>query len=251
MRADASNYPCIRIVIYTNQPQLAHGASELLSSTAEFDVKCAEPEVYRLLTFVERTQPDLILIDTAPEITLGLLGALRDAVPAARVILWGREFSDELMLQSRDIGVAGFLRSSISNEQFLAGLRKIAAGGEIFENISTARATKINLTPRESQLVVLLAQGLRNKEIGSCLGISEGTVRIYLSKLFVKVGARDRLELAVFALKNTFCGQASWNGRNAVAADHEENKAGPVLRSLLLVEPGSRNTYPALTKAAG
>jgi two-component system nitrate/nitrite response regulator NarP len=58
------------------------------------------------------------------------------------------------------------------------------------------------LSKRQSELVGLLTQGLKNKEIGAALGISEGTVKAYLTTLYEKVGARDRFELALFGLKN-------------------------------------------------
>ncbi len=60
----------------------------------------------------------------------------------------------------------------------------------------------ISLSRRQSELVGLLVQGLKNKEIASALGISEGTVKAYLTTLYEKVGARDRFELALFGLKN-------------------------------------------------
>ena len=61
------------------------------------------------------------------------------------------------------------------------------------------------LTPREKQLIALLAQGLRNREIADSLDITEGTVRIYLSKLYLKTGSRDRFELALLGLPNAPC----------------------------------------------
>jgi len=60
----------------------------------------------------------------------------------------------------------------------------------------------VHLSRRQSQLVGLLVQGLKNKEIATSLGISEGTVKAYLTTLFEKVGAKDRFELALYGLKN-------------------------------------------------
>jgi DNA-binding CsgD family transcriptional regulator len=60
----------------------------------------------------------------------------------------------------------------------------------------------IQLSRRESQLVALVSSGLRNREIADTLGISEGTVKVYLSRLFLKVGAKDRFELALYGTRN-------------------------------------------------
>ena len=65
---------------------------------------------------------------------------------------------------------------------------------------------RVVLTQRERQLACLLAQGLKNKEIAYSLRLSEGTVKVYLTRLFHKVGANDRFEMALFALKNCFAG---------------------------------------------
>jgi DNA-binding CsgD family transcriptional regulator len=69
------------------------------------------------------------------------------------------------------------------------------------------RSRRVRLTPREGQLIALLVQGLKNKEIAAQLELSEGTVKVYLSKLFQKVGAKDRFELALFGLRNLVNGE--------------------------------------------
>ena len=98
--------------------------------------------------------------------------------------------------------------SSLKNltlEQHLDCFRKVAQGelglekGLSDELLSSQRVT---LTPRERQVMGLVAQGLRNKEIAYTIGVTEGTIKVYLSRLFQKVGANDRLDLALFALRN-------------------------------------------------
>jgi DNA-binding CsgD family transcriptional regulator len=89
-------------------------------------------------------------------------------------------------------------------------LQKVNAGELWFEKALTDSflcARRVALTQREGQLVSLLSQGLKNKEIATMLTISEGTVKVYLSRLFQKVGVKDRFELALFGLKNLTTGQ--------------------------------------------
>jgi DNA-binding NarL/FixJ family response regulator len=71
---------------------------------------------------------------------------------------------------------------------------------ELTDSFMSAR--RYSLTRREGQLVSLLSQGLKNKEIATALTISEGPVKVYLSRLFQKLGVKDRFELALFGLKN-------------------------------------------------
>jgi DNA-binding NarL/FixJ family response regulator len=239
------------ILVYSDEGVLATGAASLLSSSGRFDVTLAEPELSSLIPEVERNSPDLILLALTSGMTLGFLSALRRVSPVARIILWDRQFSEELMDQAQDLGSVWFLLRGRSGEEFVDSISKIAAGAEPIPQSAPEGSTKVSLTPREAQLISLLVQGLRNKEIGSCLGITEGTVRIYLTKLFLKVGARDRFELAVFGLKNLYCGHAFWDGQNAFVTELDEERARPVLRSLLLMEPRRRSKgYAQLPKAA-
>ena len=63
-------------------------------------------------------------------------------------------------------------------------------------------ARRYSLTRREGQLVSLLSKGLKNREIATALEISEGTVKVYMSRLFQKLGVKDRFELALYGLRN-------------------------------------------------
>jgi hypothetical protein len=70
--------------------------------------------------------------------------------------------------------------------------------------------------------------------------------------LFKKIGARDRFELALLGLKNTYCGEAFWDGQQGFVSAPEEERARPVLRNLVLVEPARRRGYPErVQKAVG
>ena len=120
--------------------------------------------------------------------------------------------------------------------------RKVQAGELWFEKALTdsfLSAKRIALTRREGQLVTLLAQGLKNKEIASMLLISEGTVKVYLSRLFQKLGVKDRFELALYGLKNLTGGQG------ALDRQPLEKTAGELpqlqgLRALVMERPAPR-----------
>lgn len=168
------------ILVYSDEGVLAAGAVNLLLSLGRFDVVVAEPELSSLIPQVERISPDLILLGLTPEMTLGFFSALRRASPAARIVFWDRQFSAELVEQARDIDAIWFLRRRHSGEEFLNAILRIASGSEPIPPGAPEGSTKVSLTTRESRLIALLVQGLRNKEIGACLGITEGTVRIYL-----------------------------------------------------------------------
>jgi DNA-binding NarL/FixJ family response regulator len=236
----------VRLVLYTDDSVLSIGAMSLFSAMPQFRVLLAEPLLAELVPFVEQASPDIVLVDLAPEMTLGLISTLKQAAPDARLVLWARTFSEELRYQAQQLGITAFLHRNLSSEEFAASLSALACGTDCEDSPAApkpAHSTTVKLTQRESQLVTLLSQGLKNKEIASCIGITEGTVRIYLSKLFAKIGARDRFEVAVFGLKNEYCGQASWDGQNAFVTSSDEGRARSVLKSLVLVEPQRRRGY--------
>jgi DNA-binding CsgD family transcriptional regulator len=104
----------------------------------------------------------------------------------------------------------------------------------------------VALTKRESQLVALLSQGLKNKEIASTLQISEGTVKVYLSRLFQKVGVKDRFELALYGLRNlqNMAGDSSSDGSAPPRmVGRTRNPAhAQWLRSLVMEKPSDRSS---------
>jgi len=231
-------------MFFTDEPPLAVGTSCVLSTVSSFEVVGPPSKVIDLVPAVRRDRPDVLLLDFHAGMTLALISSLRAAAPDCRIVLWARVISDELAQQAREAGVAGFVLRTCENQQLIEELVSVSLGQERFEHHAAGASTKVELTRRESQIVGLLAQGLRNKEIATCLGITEGTVKGYLVQLFQKVGARDRFELAVLGLKNAYCGHAYWDGQGAFVTEPEQERARPFLRSLVLVEPNRRTGYP-------
>jgi DNA-binding NarL/FixJ family response regulator len=106
----------------------------------------------------------------------------------------------DTVFRALEFGVRGIVERSSSAEHLADSLRRVA-GGEMQIGFTAAREAlqprrRITLTPREREIVGLLRQGLRNKQIAVAMGITEGTVKIYLFRLFHKLGVRNRFELA-------------------------------------------------------
>jgi len=100
-------------------------------------------------------------------------------------------------------------------------LRKVSEGEMWFERTllsSLLQVKEVGLSPRERQLLRLVSQGLSNKQVAATLSIAEGTVKVYFSKLFRKVGVNDRFELALYGLRNLGAGrEATADGQGAGA----------------------------------
>ena len=195
----------LSVLVSTDEPMVEIGVKTLLGSDPEInllEVCRSHPE---LLQAASRSQPDVIVCGLSRETELNGIRELQMMAQGAHIVLWARELSTELAHQAVEMGVRGFLSTTASPAHFRECLQ-ISARGELWmESALTMNLLNnrpISLSKRQSELVGLLVQGLKNKEIASALGISEGTVKAYLTTLYEKVGARDRFELALFGLKN-------------------------------------------------
>jgi two-component system nitrate/nitrite response regulator NarL len=193
------------VMLCADEPILAEGLRQALANVSGLELVNYCPAVTDLHEEIGIFQPDILLLEVASEVTFSMLSGLRTAFPALRVVLWVHEIATELALQSVSLGVRGILRTTLPVETLARCLMQVSQGELWFEKgltdaIMTYRSYQ--LTPREGQLVALLTQGLKNKEIASRLNIAEGTVKVYMSRMFRKLGVKDRLELALYGLKN-------------------------------------------------
>jgi two-component system nitrate/nitrite response regulator NarL len=213
------------VLLCTDEPILAEGLVRFLAGAEDLDLISCCPGIDELPAQMELHKPNLLLMDLTTGITLGVLRGIHEASPHARIVLWVRSISSELALQAMSLGVQGILRKTLPTNTLLLCLTKVNQGELWFEKALTdsiLSARHYSLTRREGQLVGLLSQGLKNKEIATALTISEGTVKVYLSRLFQKLGVKDRFELALYGLKNLSPG-----GGALEASSHGDGQESP------------------------
>ena len=217
----------LTVLVSTDEPMVEIGVKSLLGSDPQFNLLGICKSQSELLKATLHYRPDVVVCGLYRQGELGGIQELQAVSPATRIVLWARDVSTEMAHQAVDLGVRGFLSTTASPAHFRECLQ-IAARGELWmESALTMNLLNnrpISLSKRQSELVGLLVQGLKNKEIASALGISEGTVKAYLTTLYEKVGARDRFELALFGLKNL-------GGRR------EAGHAGEPIRTLVTRRP--------------
>ena len=156
-------------------------------------------------------QPAVVLVYLTSNVCLSYLRTLRSACDHAQIVLWGEGLTGEFVFQAMQLGVRGVLSSSVSVDGLLAALDNVHRGMLCFEPelIESVLAHKrVNLTKRQEDIVSLVSQGLKNKEIATAMGITEGTVKVYLYRLFRKLGVNDRLDMALYGLKHLFVSQS-------------------------------------------
>ena len=200
------------VVICDTQPVTAEGVRTLLAGSQELSCSDNVDSLARALDLVRRAPPDAILVDKAFGIQaiLEWLGEVRqpmgDHCPG--VVIWGVSISEAEALRFLQGGARGILRKTTAISVVLACLRTVAAGRSWMEDCvfrDTARSDRYprsELTAREQQVLELVEQGCKNKEIALELGIRPGTVKIHLKHIFEKTGVRGRFGLALNGLKD-------------------------------------------------
>lgn len=219
------------IVAFTDEPLVASALVQLINSTDDIRIAQICTSAEALPRIVQSEVPDIVLVSMSPEVSSALLQELRAVAPGSRIILWAHAISTELAHHFIETGVRGILRKTYAPDMLLKCLRKVHEGELWFEKTLTSSflsGRAVKLTKREGQMIALLSRGLKNKEISSVLQICEGSVKVYLSRLYEKLGVKDRFELALFGLRNSQTGSASRD------ADFAPGSPAMYLRSIFL-----------------
>jgi DNA-binding NarL/FixJ family response regulator len=231
-----------KLVVASEVPLYAKSLQWMLSQDEGLEVVAA-PCGGVSLQDLAQCQADALLIECGGLLDWSGLAALcRQAAPRPVIVLT-RHAPMETVYQAREAGVRALIDLRPEPPEVLEAIQRALNGEMVYPESDEEvrqRSRRVRLTPREGQLVTLLVQGLKNKEIAAQLELSEGTVKVYLSKLFQKVGAKDRFELALFGLRNLVNGEFGCvepaRRRKAPRAEREMDRRG--LRTLLV---GSAN----------
>jgi DNA-binding NarL/FixJ family response regulator len=217
-----------RVLLLSDQPILARGFQEILSAGGMEVVSSGEPAGGVLLS----SNPELVLLDLTGEFTFETLAETHVRMPGCNLVIRVGPMSRELIFQALEYGVRGILPVQLSPEMLLQSLRRIAKGEVVIEvtdsGFDPGGEKRVSFSEREKQVVELLAQGLKNKEIAAAMNLAEGTVKVYLSRLFKKTKVRDRFELMLYRAQDR---KLLSNGE---AANHPtENPQAPQLTEYL------------------
>jgi two-component system nitrate/nitrite response regulator NarL len=214
------------VLLVTDDSVLASGLTHILERTEDLRVVGACAYVESLPEVLRQIKPTIVLIDMTGNVSMPSIADIRKSAPDCHVCLWVRHLPDELAYQAMGQGVRGILRRALPVTDVVNCLRKLSRGEVWFEERLMGgffSYRTVRLTKRESQLVGLLAQGLKNKEIAYAMSLSEGTVKVYLSRLFEKLAVRDRFELALYGLRNLTADQSALETRTV-----PDSSTGPV-----------------------
>ena len=195
------------IGICDSQPVTIEGLQSLLRDCNDMQVVGTATSLYSGLELVKDHAPSIILIDKAfglPAVMDWLADLRRSGTFS---VVWGISMNEAEALRLMQAGAHGVMRKTADAPSVLACLRTVAAGSTWMEDSllgdgeKPVRNSRSNLTPREQEVVELVEQGLKNKDIGLSMGIRPGTVKIHLKHIFEKTGIRGRYGLALSGLR--------------------------------------------------
>jgi len=211
----------IKVLICDDQDVVREGLRAILKSAPGIEVVCLAGDGDEALALIANSLPDVVLMDLKMPGMNGIQAThqIRTQYPTVRVLVLTTYDADQWVFDAIRSGAAGYLLKDTPREQLIEAIKGTAAGkthvdpnvaGKLFSQVSQAPAVETSLTAslseREREVLSLLACGLSNADIASRLYLSEGTVRNYVSAIFVKLGVSDRTQAAVLALRSGIAG---------------------------------------------
>ena len=199
-----------RILLADDHPMIRTAIDVLLRDT-RYELAGTAANGEEALAEVARLEPDILLLDLEMPRTGGMevIRKLRTGKSAPRIIILTAAIDDSSLMEARTLRVQGMVLKNSDPAYLLECLDRVRAGGSWVDPELEAHARELEeafggaarpaLAPRERELIRYVRQGLRNREIASELGVTEGTVKVYLHAIFEKLGVKNRTELAIRA----------------------------------------------------
>ncbi len=210
----------IRVALIDDQPLIRMGLATLIAAEADLELAGEAADGREGLALLRRVRPDVALCDIRMPVLDGLelltAVAADPALEQVRIVVLTTFELDEYVFEALRAGASGFLLKDADPARLLEAVRVVAGGGSllapsvtrrVIEEFSTRRPTRPHprlgdLTEREREIVSWVATGRSNGEIAQQLSVSADTVRTHVSRAMVKLHARDRAQLVVFAIQS-------------------------------------------------
>lgn len=209
----------IRLVIADDHALILEGLERMFRNEDGFEILSRSSDGLEAVAAVRDLQPDIAIFDIRmPKMDgVAALEALRSEGNQTRIILLTAGIDDARILDGFRLGAEGIVLKEMAPRLLVETVRKVHAGSQCWDHASVMEAlrrmmqedharsrTTALLSPRETEIVRMVAAGMRNKEIAWKLNIAEGTVKLHLSSIYEKVRVDGRVALTLWARDNSF-----------------------------------------------
>lgn len=206
-----------RVMIVDDDDLMRAGLVELLSNDPSIEIVGEASTGRQAVERAARLAPDVVLMDVRMPDLDGIAATriLSQEVPAARVLILTTFEQDDYVFGALRAGASGFLVKRTRPEELIAAVHTIHAGDSLLSPSVTRRvidrmaqqptpdltnqATLRMLTPREREVLILIARGMSNREIASALVVGESTIRTHVKRILMKLDLRDRVQAVIYA----------------------------------------------------
>lgn len=210
----------IRVIIVDDEKLIREGLKIILSTYEDINVVAMGENGLEALALCRSNEVHLVLMDIRMPLCDGVKGTklIKDEFPDTKVLILTTFKDIEYIQEALKNGASGYLLKDSSYDLIYQGIKAAIEGNvvihpdvasNIFSPISSQATPKkiceqYGLTHKECDIILLIAEGLSNKEIGEKLFLSEGTIKNNVSTILSKLGLRDRTQIVAFAYKNNF-----------------------------------------------
>ncbi|MBM7650913.1 response regulator transcription factor [Neobacillus cucumis] len=212
------------IMIVDDQEMVREGLKMILSLHEEIEIVGEASNGEELLALLENKLPDIILMDIRMPVMDGIetLKIVKETYPSLKVIILTTFNEDEYIFNGLKYGADGYVLKDSSSKEIIKAIKSACEGSMLLNSQVSSKISKVlhsmeqtssnqnsikdqlsnTLTPREIEVVELIMQGKSNKQIGSVLFLTEGTVKNYISRILDKFELKNRTELVLYLQKS-------------------------------------------------
>ena len=201
----------IRVVIVDDHHMVREGLKVLLSTAPDLDVVGEASNGAEAVKLVSLTRPDVVLMDVVMPVMNGAeaTALIKEEFPSIQVVAVTSYADGELVEQTLQAGAISYLLKDSRPEVLVQAIRDARDGrgtidSSAMRSVMSHRQDEVgkDLTPREREVLALLASGMSNNKIAESLVLSVGTVRLHVSNILAKLGAPNRTSAAIIAMKH-------------------------------------------------
>jgi len=194
----------IKVMLADDHGILREGVRGILERDEELEVVAEAGESNEVVEIVTTAKPDVLVLDLVMPGLEGLevFRLVRERSPETKILVFSGYMSDELVVQCLQAGAKGYLAKTAKSSDLVGAIKVVHSGGVWAEQRMMAKALEKSptVTKRELDIIRLVSEGLRNKEIADKLGISEKTVKAHMHSVFKKLHVEHRLQVALYSL---------------------------------------------------
>jgi DNA-binding NarL/FixJ family response regulator len=192
----------ISVILVDDHVLMLNGLKELLDKEADLHVVAALSDPCTLKQTITRQRPDVLVLDVRLKAQNGIAiaGQLKNEFPALKIIILSGYHYREYIEAADQAGADAYVTKETSNSDLTRAIRAVHLGRRVFPNLNPVPQGK-TLTPKEREILKLIAADLTNAEIGEELSISKRTVEYHVTSIIQKLGVDSRLGAVVIAIK--------------------------------------------------